>query len=194
MTPALWVQLIVAVVGFFGTVVAAWIGHGSRTGTRRPGRSPSSLGGWKLAAGTSFSIATVASVSFLIMHQSGRPKVQIAYPKDGQAVGGTEVISGTAQNIPQGDELFLLVNSYADHLYFPKGRLYPDSTGNWSLPNAAIGTQSDPQGSQFQIDVALAHKDAAEEFNEYWKRVDRAGLSSLPAGVTICSRVTVKRR
>jgi hypothetical protein len=122
----------------------------------------------------------------------GHLKVDITSPKDGQYIGPVEMVTGSAQNIPRGEEAFLIYRSYSDGLFYPVGRIFPDLKGSWNSPNTAIGAQSDPSGSEFEIDVALADRDAQVELEGYSKRAESAGLKLLPKGVHICSRAKVK--
>ena len=87
-------------------------------------------------------------------NNSVNPAVKITCPQSG-AIRNSINISGTA-DLPEGDSIWIVVQTYAPVQYFLLGQARITSTTifgtvSWSSPGATIGAASDPAGTQYQI-------------------------------------------
>lgn len=122
------------------------------------------------------------------------PEVRINY--DSNTVQINENISGTAKNIPDGYELWILVYPYAANRYYPQHDKVNIQNGEWSLP-VGIGTE-DNVGYKFDIIAVLADKEARAEFTSYIINCENTdkwpGMKKIPVGAKVYDRVIVIRK
>jgi hypothetical protein len=124
-----------------------------------------------------------------------KPIVFINYPTNGGQVSQVETISGTAQNIQEGKELWIVVKVLGR--YHPQDdAVKPDINGNWST-EACIGVAGD-KGARFDIMAVLADENASALFRDYLDRSKAKnsweGLEGLPGGATVCDQLSVTRK
>jgi hypothetical protein len=121
------------------------------------------------------------------------PEIKINYTSDTAHIA--ENIIGTAKNIPDGYELWILVYPYAAKKYYPQHEEVSIQNGVWSIP-VGIGTE-DNVGEKFDIIAVLANRDARIEFTSYMvngeKNNDWPGMNKIPDGAEVYDRITVVR-
>lgn len=121
------------------------------------------------------------------------PEIIINYTSDTAQI--VENITGTAKNIPERHELWILVYAYPAHKYYPQNGTMDIQNGNWSIP-AYIGVK-DNVGVKFDIIAVLADENARAEFTSYiingkinnkWPGIDK-----IPDGAKVYDKITVIR-
>jgi hypothetical protein len=122
------------------------------------------------------------------------PKIKINYSSDMAQIN--ENITGTAENIPDGYELWILVYPHEANKYYPQSQQANIQNGNWSIP-VYIGVK-DNVGDKFDIVAVLADKEARAEFTSYMIKCERIdnwpGMDKIPAGAKEYDRIIVVRR
>jgi len=120
-----------------------------------------------------------------------RTSVTITYPVNNSLVNMHEWVSGNARNIPNGQQLWIVVHE--GNLYFPMvDRVQINTDGTWRY-NTTIGKQDD-SGKNFEIIAVLANSLAQDTVDAWYKSEGLYGLLSLPSGMTPYSTVTVTRK
>jgi hypothetical protein len=119
---------------------------------------------------------------------SSKPSITITAPANNAKVDMYEWISGTSQNIPNGQELWIVVK--VDGLYFPHKVETINTDGTWKQ-NVQIG-QKDEGDKSFELIAVLANSVAQATTQEWYK--NPYDLQNLPAGMTQHSTITVTRR
>jgi hypothetical protein len=115
--------------------------------------------------------------------------VNITSPVNNTDVGIVEWVNGTSQNMPYGQELWLVVREGS--LYFPMfDSVQRNVDGTWAY-NTTIG-KSDDAGKSFDVIVVLADSSVQEIFQTWYKQP--YDLKSLPAEMIKSSIVTVTRK
>lgn len=124
------------------------------------------------------------------------PKVEITFPTEGSKVGISIIAQGTASNIPQGENLWLLVNVSGINGYYPQdGPITVLSDGTWNA-SVAIGGPNDA-GRPFVLLAALADQEGEATLEQYIKLGHASHLFPaipLPKGVQVISLVHVVRQ
>lgn len=124
---------------------------------------------------------------------STQAEINITYPPDSSKVQMGETIKGTAANIPEGQQLWIVTRWYDN--YYPQNYVDIQSDGSWELP-VQIG-EGDSHGDYYDIMAVLADKNAQNEFNNYLNTFEKTGvfpeMRKLPDGSMVKVKVTVVR-
>jgi hypothetical protein len=122
-------------------------------------------------------------------------EIQITYPIDSATVKILETITGTAKNIPEGQQLWIAIFPHAAFKYYPQNPVGVQSDGSWTLPVQFGGENN--VGEKFDIVAVLADKNAKDELNTYLDTCIKSnswpGMRALPDGAKEYARVTVIR-
>lgn len=125
-----------------------------------------------------------------------KPDIEIIHPVT--RTNWLENIGGTAKNIPDGYELWILVYSQEKQQYYPYTKVVP-KYDEWVIP-VTIGFKDD-EDKEFDIVAVLADKKAQDRFNDYLVTVEEneaniysQGIYLIPDGAKEYSRVTLTRR
>lgn len=126
---------------------------------------------------------------------STQAKINITYPLDSTDVQMQETVKGTATNIPEGQQLWIVIKQQSLLEYRPQNYVNIQSDGSWELP-VQIG-EGDSHGSWFDIYAVLADKNAQNEFNNYLNTFEKTGIwpemMELPDGSKVKVKVSVGR-
>lgn len=124
------------------------------------------------------------------------PQIKIVHPE--QKVNWQENIGGTAQNIPDNKELWILVYSKEKQQYYPIHEA-EIKYHEWTTP-VNIGSKGDDD-KEFDIIAVLADKGAQDRFNASINATNESndgiysqGIYSIPEGAKEYARITVKRK
>jgi hypothetical protein len=121
-------------------------------------------------------------------------ELEIKYPSNGSLVSQQEAISGVARNTPADHEIWVVIYSYPDEVYYPYAKnVEPEVGGGWKSPETNIGAASD-SGQYFDVICLLADEDAQQEFRRYAESAESSGMKTLPKGAKKYHQVKVKRR
>jgi hypothetical protein len=121
-------------------------------------------------------------------------EINIVYPSNSATVQMKETITGTAKNIPDGQQLWIAISPQGEEFY-PQIPVVVLNDGSWSLPVQFGEVQN--VGTKFDIYAVLADKNAQNTLNNYineskntnlWK-----GMSVLPDGTITITKLTVVR-
>jgi hypothetical protein len=133
-----------------------------------------------------------------IANATPAPTISVAInrPIEGSLANYSTTVSGTSQNIPNGQTIWLVVQVPKVNRYYPMiAPVAIDSTGNW-YSFATLGGPSDI-GDQFNVIAVVANKTAQDNFIEYNINSMNAnnfpGTVALPAGAIEYSKVQVIR-
>ena len=182
-------QIITAIItGVFGlitAIVAAYINKGKKEPLKYKLQKTE-----RLLRKTLFVLIVIVLVlSSLLAWSFYRPVpsaafVRITYPLENAYVNLNETIQGVSQNVPQDQEIWIVV--YLDgYRYYPAETLAAvQSNGDWSS-FVWIGEQKDV-GRSFYIYAVAADKNAQNSFNAYVTESINTGiwpgLKNLPEG------------
>lgn len=143
-------------------------------------------------------LGTAAPPAISWIHdQVTRLTVSIAHPPQGWRVGDARPqVDGNAENVPLGQNLWLVVSSVGKGTYYPVEQLVVQQNGSW-----AVSTQHDIMPSapgEYDITVYLTNSKADVLFRGYLDAHNQtattaAGMPSLPDGVTPEKDVVVTR-
>ena len=130
---------------------------------------------------------------------AGATEVEITSPSDGDTVSMVEDLEGTSKDIPEGDELWIMVYPDGVNRYYPQDKrdlpIIPMANGDWTA-KAIIGCETD-HGREFKLFAVLANETANAEILEYLDECIEngswPGLEQLPDGAEIYDYVTVIR-
>jgi PGF-pre-PGF domain-containing protein len=122
--------------------------------------------------------------------------INITHPFDNSIVLMKEKVTGTSQNIPNGQKLWILVYPHNAYKYYPQhGSVAIENNGDWSI-DIEIGTQVNV-GEKFDIIAVLANQSAQNEFINYINTGINTkqwpGMPSIPNGAVEYAKVTVTR-
>ena len=120
--------------------------------------------------------------------------VKITFPSDSSLVNIKETVTGTAQNIPEGQKLWILVYSVTANKFYPQSGNVNIINGEWLL-TVGLGTKENI-GETFKIIAVLADQESNEELMNYiytGPSTGWPGMSSIPVGAKIVDEVTVTR-
>ncbi len=166
------------IVGALTTIAAAWVPPGP----------------WRKRVIVVGLTALVLGGSGYLALRSRGTRIEIADPSSASRVDPIEIVSGTSRSIPAGNEIVVVVYSHADGHYYPNDQAaLIDATGAWESPNTIVGAREDG-GQLFDIIAALVNVDGRRALAVYYPIPERAGLETLPDGVTVFDRVEVLRR
>jgi hypothetical protein len=122
--------------------------------------------------------------------------VKITYPSNFATVNMNDTLSGIAKNIPEGNELYILVYPHGVKKYYPQNSKMHITDDMWSVP-IWFGLKNDV-GEQFDIIAVTADKDAQAAYTSYMKTCDKAnnwpGLDYIPSGSKEYDKITVIRK
>lgn len=187
-------QIIVAIITMSGVIIAAIIGRRQRE-SPRPEGEPRRISTWTIMMSVSLILLLANLGVFGWRYLS--PKVEITYPYDGDTVEIREMVRGTAQKIPKGQAIWIMVNPHVAGRYYPQNvPADVQANGDWtSLTYIGI---EEVVNRKFYIIAVLADKRAQDAFNAYLKQAKDTktwpGLERLPEGTTIYDRITVMRK
>lgn len=120
-------------------------------------------------------------------------EINITYPLDSTDVQMKETVKGTATNIPEGRQIWIVTRWYDN--YYPQNYVDIQSDGSWELP-VQIG-EGDSHGSTYDIMAVLADKNAQNDFNNYLNTFEKTGvwpeMRELPDGSKVKAKVIVGR-
>jgi hypothetical protein len=123
------------------------------------------------------------------------PEIEIISPSNNAAVQMNETVVGTAKNIPEGYEIWILVYPYTVNQYYPQSSKVIIQNDGWSVP-VGIGDNNN-SGTTFDIVAVLANQTAQEKFNNYISRSEASRswswIEQIPDGAKEYSRITVTR-
>jgi hypothetical protein len=136
-------------------------------------------------------VAASAFAGFALCHWPPKPcqTLAISYPADHAEVEDTETILGNSCRLPPGQDVWMVVYSPAEKLYYPhefKADLF--ATGVWESTSTTIGGEQDG-GKEFELIAVLADQNGG-----FRLAAATGGVRPLPAGVTPYQRITVIRR
>lgn len=144
--------------------------------------------------GTSHATPTLSVTATVSITAS--PEVRIATPQDGQIVPVEIIATGTAQNLAQGQELWIVVEPRKNSLFYPQAGPVIVASGLWTSSEIFIGRNQDA-GQRFDILAVLADQQAQREFSAYLSEGQRTGsyrgLGNLPPGTAVAASVAVTR-
>jgi hypothetical protein len=120
------------------------------------------------------------------------PEINITSPSNTTTI--RNIIKGTAKNIPEGQEVWVIIYPYTAYKYYPIDKLNSQN-GKWELP-AQFGEGKDVD-TQFDIIAVLADQMAQGEFNSYLETCRKVnqwpGMNNIPSSAKELARVTVTR-
>lgn len=123
------------------------------------------------------------------------PEIIITYPSDSATVQMKDNIAGIVKNIPDGQQLWIVIYPQTALKYYPQNLVDVQNDGSWVLP-VQFGEAKDV-GTKFDIVAVLAGKNAQKEFNNYIDACAKTtlwpGINTLPDGAEEYVRVTVTR-
>lgn len=118
-----------------------------------------------------------------------KTSVAITYPTNNSQVNISEWVSGTSQNVPSDQKLWILVHE--GNLYFPTiDRVQINTDGTWKY-NLTIGQTGDT-GKSFDIITVLADSSAQSAVQSWYQQP--YDLTNPFPGMTQYNNVTVTRR
>jgi hypothetical protein len=175
----------------------------------RPGApyTPWSLtGGWRVCwpvriwlglLTLSFVILILASAALVASLGEKEPNVFITDPDGTHPVSQHTLVRGTYRNLPDGEQIWLLVSPHADGVYYPQSEVVRlGDQEEWST-RAVIGG-ADDAGSVYNLMAVLANAEASALLKENMTPAESDGLgpmlTTLPAGVRIYEQYTVVRQ
>lgn len=120
------------------------------------------------------------------------PEIKITYPLNTAEI--QERIEGTAKNVPEGKEVWIVIYPHTAVKYYPIKEVSIQNE-KWELP-AQFGESKDTD-TEFDIIALLANEQAQDEFTTYLEECEKSkswpGIDELPEGVEIYDTVTVTR-
>jgi len=123
------------------------------------------------------------------------PEIKIAYPLNSATVQMKETITGTAENIPDGQQLWIVIYPQDAYKYYLQNPVDFQSDGRWTLP-VQFGEEQNV-GTKFDLYAVLADNNAEKELNNYMTASENAksygGMRELPNGTTKITKLTVIR-
>ena len=123
-------------------------------------------------------------------------KVRITAPLDLQHVNIPVMVKGTYQDLPQGQEIWILIYPSDVGKYYPQNHVEYLDDSRW-ISSASIGLDWD-KGKTFYIYAVLADEQAQRVLNDYIEQAknanDSPGMADLAKGARICYAVTVTRK
>jgi PGF-pre-PGF domain-containing protein len=120
--------------------------------------------------------------------------LKITYPSNASLVNIQETVTGTAENIPEGQKLWILVYPQSANKFYPQSGNVNIIDGKWSL-TIGLGTK-DNIGETFKIIAVLADQESSEEFTNYMSTGPSTGwpgIGNIPEGAKVVDEVTVTR-
>ena len=127
----------------------------------------------------------------------GTARVSVTSPSPDASVPRLAPVKGTACNMPNGKQLWLLVQPEGVTAYYPQvGPIIVPSDGNW---NASVYVGLDGTvdiGRGFILTAVLADDQGSAAIRQYFAQSGSqfTGLSPLPPGIQLMDQVRVVRR
>lgn len=134
----------------------------------------------------------VTSSGCAVLGQTPKPDIKIIQPTEKEIEWNVDV-GGTAENIPGGYELWVLVYSEETKQYYPitKAVIKHDQ---WKVTQVPVGTEDDDK-KEFDIIAVLADKEGQDIFNDYLNATgDTEVMYIIPDGVKEYDKITVTRK
>lgn len=128
------------------------------------------------------------------VEQKEKTKIEIIQPTE-KKIDWKVDVGGTADNIPGGSELWVLVYSDDRKQYYPitKAEI---KNGEWTVDQIPIGPEDD-EGKEFDVIAVLADKNAQDRFDDHLNETEEdiysKGIYRIPDGVEEYDRITLKR-
>jgi hypothetical protein len=152
-------------------------------------------GAWSRADKINSSMAIIALLGVLISlvsladdlwERRHRPQVTIHDPANNSTPANRDFgASGSANNIPSGSDLYLMIRPSIEGRWYPVARLTIKEGGSWAIPKGVI----DPASGSQEIQVfSVPINDAAqllEYVNMRRKTGDDPGISGLPSSAAL---------
>jgi hypothetical protein len=171
-----------------------------------PSKRWSLTGGWRVCwpvriwlglLTLSFVILILASAALIATLGERNPNVYITDPSEMDTVPQHTLVRGTYRNIPDGEQIWVLVSPHADGVYYPQSEVVRLSDHQEWSARAVIGGAQDA-GGVYNVIAVLASAEASAVLKEHMTQPDSDTLgpvlASLPAGVRIYEQYTVVRQ
>jgi len=120
--------------------------------------------------------------------------IKITSPMNGSLVNVNEIVTGTAENISEGQYLWILVYPLTANKFYPQHGNVNIINGMWSL-NVGLGDKENVN-EIFKIIAVLADQESNEELTNYIATGNNTGwpgMGSIPDGAKVVDVVTVTR-
>ena len=187
--------IIILIIGFaliIGFTVNPFIARKSSEKARKPSEKEREL---IFTVVVVLIFAGMVPLVYNYSNVSPTPDIRITYPLSAATVNVQENVAGTAKNIPEGDEIWILVHPHNVNKYYPQRSSAVIQNGEWSLA-VGIGSESDA-GKEFDIIAVLADSKTQEEINKYFDDCEETGkwpgMDKVPDNAKEYDRITVKR-
>lgn len=128
----------------------------------------------------------------------GQPAITIASPTSGATVNQTQIVYGSAQHIPAGETLWLVLYDPVNRLYYPQDPSVTVQPNNEWSKTIYMGGANDT-GRQFVIQAVLVNSGANASFSNYVNHGKSTGdwpgikPEQYPAGANTYQTITVHR-
>lgn len=137
----------------------------------------------------------VTSSGCAILGQTPKPDIEIIQPTE-KKIDWKVDVGGTAENIQDGYELWVLVYSDVKKQYYPVAKAEIKNC-EWTVNEVPIGLEDD-DGEDFDIIAVLADKNAQNIFHDYLNATEEEiysnGKYQIPDGVEKHDKITVTRK
>ncbi len=121
-------------------------------------------------------------------------EVSITYPLNSATVQMKETIAGTAKNIPDNQQLWIVIYPQDAYKYYPQNPVNVQSDGSWSLPVQFGEAQN---VGKYDLYAVLADNNAQKQLSDYITKSENAkswdGMRILPSGTIEFIKITVTR-
>lgn len=132
---------------------------------------------------------------YIIRRSNCSEQVKITTPINLQKVDIPVTVKGTYQDLPQGQEIWILVYPIVIGRYYPQRPVEYLDVNRW-VSSISVGNDRD-NGKSFYIYAVLADEEAQRVLKDYMEQVEKTndsqGMPDLVKGARICSAVTVTR-
>ena len=113
-------------------------------------------------------MVTVVSLALVFVGQNQQTFVKITYPVEASDVVSSEIVKGVAQNIPNDQQIWVIVYAPVSNRYYPMEHSVTFVSGDeWQCPTF-IGT-TNTTGERFDIYAVLADQSAKDQINFYYQ-------------------------
>ena len=114
-------------------------------------------------------------------------------PVENQIVGARLLVTGWVKEIPDGQQLWIIVTPKQSADYYPQSQAaFVQPGGDWSSLTF-IGTDVDG-GKSFDILAVLVNSEARASIIEYLNSGNQNGMQVLPPGAKVLDNVSVTRK
>lgn len=167
------------------------------TKSRAPSGRPSR---WLVVCIATFVLIAGLSLTIFIIKRNNpsscSENIKITTPINLQRVDILIPVRGTYQDLPAGQEIWILVYPLEVGKYYPQDQVEYLDNNRWSS-SATIGLNGE-KGKSFYIYAVLADKQAQQVLKDYTEQAkntnDSPGMPELVEGARICTSVTVTRK